>query len=81
VELSRSRSSNEWFHAPRNSVWVAQTSGLSFPASRRKPFVTAIIVSITANPHTTSPHEIWRDAKFNRRDACSTHNHTGGILA
>jgi hypothetical protein len=25
-----------------------------------------------------SPREIWRDAKFNRRDACSTQNHTGG---
>jgi hypothetical protein len=32
----------------------------------------------TANPHATSPHEIWRDAKFNRRDACSTQKHPGG---
>jgi len=54
--------------------WVAQASGLSFPASRRKPFATTIIVSTTANPHATFPHEIWRDA-------CSTQNHTGGVLA
>jgi hypothetical protein len=32
-------------------------------------------------PHATFPHEIWRDAKLNRRDACSTQNHTGGVLA
>jgi hypothetical protein len=61
--------------------WVAQASGLSFLASRRKPFATTIIVSTTANPHATFPHEIWRDAKLNRRDACSTQNHTGGVLA
>jgi len=57
---------------------VAQASGLLFPASRRKPFATTIIFPTTANPHAASPSEIWRDAKFNRRDACSTQNHTGG---
>ena len=58
--------------------WVAQASGLLFPASRRKPFATKIIFPATANPQAASPREIWRDAKFNRRDACSTQNHAGG---
>ena len=57
---------------------VAQASGLLFPASRRKPFATTIIFPTTANPHAASPREIWRDAKFNRRDACSTQKHPGG---
>ena len=57
---------------------VAQASGLLFPASRRKPFATTIIFPTTVNPHAASPREIWRDAKFNRRDACSTQKHPGG---
>jgi hypothetical protein len=57
---------------------VAQASGRLFPASRRKPFATTIIFPTTANPHAASPREIWRDAKFNRRDACSTQKHPGG---
>jgi hypothetical protein len=56
---------------------VAQASGLLFPASRRKPFATTIFSPTTANPHAASPREIWRDAKFNRRDACSTQKHAG----
>ena len=56
---------------------VAQASGLLFPASRRKPFATTIIFPTTVNPQATSLHEIWRDAKFNRRDACSPQNHAG----
>jgi hypothetical protein len=81
------RTLRRWCFIPRAipraaaMFWVAQASGLSFPASRRKPFATTIIVSTTANPHATFPHEIWRDAKLNRRDACSTQNHTGGVLA
>jgi hypothetical protein len=59
---------------------VAQASGLLFPASRRKPFATTIIFPTTANPHATFLHEIWRDAKFNRRDACSTQNSTRLLL-
>jgi hypothetical protein len=65
------------FHAQRHYVLVAQASGLLFPASRRKPFATAIIFPTTANPQAASPREIWRDAKFNRRDACSTPKHPG----
>jgi hypothetical protein len=57
---------------------VAQASGLLFPASRRKPFATTIIFPTTVNPQATSPREIRRDAKFNRRDACSTPKHPGG---
>jgi hypothetical protein len=50
---------------------VAQASGLSFPASRRKPFATTIIFPTTANPQAASPREIWWDA-------CSTQKHPGG---
>jgi hypothetical protein len=57
---------------------VAQASGLLFPASRRKLFATTIIFPTTANPQAASPREIWRDAKFNRRDACSTQKHPAG---
>jgi hypothetical protein len=53
---------------------VAQASGLSFPASRRKPCERTIHQRLIDLPTTTRHEEIRRDAEFDPRDAGATQN-------
>jgi hypothetical protein len=61
--------------------WVAQASGLLFPASRRKPFATTIIVLKTANPIPRVPTKFGGTPNLTGATPVPPKTHTGGILA
>jgi hypothetical protein len=50
---------------------VAQASGLLFSASRRKPALRLACLD-RAHSSVVPPNEIWRDARFDPRDAGAT---------